>query len=58
MFYLNFRADRARQMTQALMVSKDPKKAELYEKWNKAFITKNMPNLYFVAMTKYYKEYD
>ena len=57
-FYLNFRADRARQMTQALMVSRDPKKAELYEKWNKAFITKNMPNLYFVAMTKYYKEYD
>ena len=57
-FYLNFRADRAREMTQALMVSKDPEKAELYEKWNKAFITKGMPNLYFVAMTKYYKEYD
>jgi bisphosphoglycerate-independent phosphoglycerate mutase (AlkP superfamily) len=34
-FYLNFRADRARQMTQALMVSKNPEKAELYEKWNK-----------------------
>ena len=57
-FYLNFRADRARQMTQALMVSQNSKKAELYEKWNKAFITKSMPNLYFVAMTKYYKEYD
>ena len=57
-FYLNFRADRARQMTQALLVSQDPKKAELYEKWNKWFITKHMPNLYFVAMTKYYKEYD
>lgn len=57
-FYLNFRADRARQMTQALQVSKDEKKAELYDKWNSAFITKKMPNLYFVAMTKYYKEYD
>ena len=57
-FYLNFRADRARQMTQALMVSQNSKKAELYEKWNKSFITKSMPNLYFVAMTKYYKEYD
>jgi hypothetical protein len=45
-------------MTQALMISQNPKKAELYEKWNKGFITKNMPNLYFVAMTKYYKEYD
>lgn len=57
-FYLNFRADRARQMTQALQVSKDKKKSELYEKWNSSFITKSMPNLYFVAMTKYYKEYD
>lgn len=57
-FYLNFRADRARQMTQALLVSQNPKKAELYEKWNLGFITKSMPNLYFVAMTKYYKEYD
>ena len=57
-FYLNFRADRARQMTQALIVSQNSKKAELYEKWNKWFIVKNMPNLYFVAMTKYYKEYD
>ena len=24
-----------KQMTQTLMVSKDPEKAELYEKWNK-----------------------
>jgi hypothetical protein len=45
-------------MTQALMVSQNSKKAELYEKGNKSFITKSMPNLYFVAMTKYYKEYD
>ena len=57
-FFLNFRSDRARQMTQALMVSQNPKKSELYEKWNTGFITKSMPNLYFVAMTKYYKEYD
>ena len=57
-FYLNFRADRARQVTQALMVSQNPKKAELYEKWSNAFITKSMQNLYLVAMTKYYKEYD
>ena len=57
-FHVNFRSDRARQMTQALMVSQNPKKAELYEKWNKWFITKSMPNLYVVAMTKYYKEYD
>ena len=57
-FYLNFRADRARQMTQALMVSQDFKNAKLYEKWDSSFITRGMPNLYFVAMTKYYKEYD
>ena len=57
-FYLNFRADRARQMTQALLVSQNLEKGKLYEKWNSAFITKSMPNLYFVAMTKYYKEYD
>jgi len=57
-FYLNFRADRAREMTQALMVSQNQKKADLYEKWSSAFIIKSMPNLYFVAMTKYYKEYD
>ena len=57
-FFLNFRADRARQMTQALQVSQDEKKIGLCEKWNPIFITKRMPNLYFVAMTKYYKEYD
>jgi bisphosphoglycerate-independent phosphoglycerate mutase (AlkP superfamily) len=57
-FYLNFRADRARQMTQALLVSQNLENGKLYEKWNSAFITKSMPNLYFVAMTKYYKEYD
>lgn len=57
-FFLNFRADRARQFTQALQVSKDEKKSELYEKRSSAFITKKLPNLYFVAMTKYFKEYD
>ena len=57
-FYLTFRADTDRQMTQSLMVSQNPKKAELYEKWSNAFITKSMQNLYLVAMTKYYKEYD
>lgn len=57
-FFLNFRSDRARQMTQALMVSKNQKNADLYEKRWDWITTKSLPNLYFVAMTKYFKEYD
>ncbi len=56
--HLNFRSDRARQMTQAIMVSMDPKKAEEYPTWNKDLMVKKLDNVYFAAMTKYYKEYD
>lgn len=56
-FHLNFRSDRARQMTQAIMVSMDKKNAEQYSTWSKEFMTKKLSNMYFVAMTKYFSEY-
>lgn len=57
-FHLNFRSDRARQMTQALLVSIDPKLATHYDTRSTNFVTKKLNNIYFVAMTKYFKEYD
>lgn len=57
-FHLNFRSDRARQMTQAILVSMDKKTAALYPTRNKDFITKPLKDVYFAAMTKYYKEYE
>jgi 2,3-bisphosphoglycerate-independent phosphoglycerate mutase len=56
-FHLNFRSDRARQMTQAILVSMDKKNAERYPTWSKEFMTKKLDNIYFVAMTKYFSEY-
>ncbi|MDD5769772.1 MAG: 2,3-bisphosphoglycerate-independent phosphoglycerate mutase [Candidatus Gracilibacteria bacterium] len=46
-FFLNFRSDRARELTQALI-----------EKSFSEFKTKSLVNIFFVSMTKYYKEYD
>lgn len=57
-FHLNFRSDRARQMTQAIMVSMNKKTADLYPTRDKNFMTKPLKDIYFVAMTKYYKEYE
>lgn len=57
-FHLNFRSDRARQMTQAIMVSMNKKNADLYPTRDKNFMTKPLKDIYFVAMTKYYKEYE
>jgi 2,3-bisphosphoglycerate-independent phosphoglycerate mutase len=57
-FYFNFRTDRGREMTQALMVSQFPEKARWYEKWGNGVMTKQLNNLYLATMTKYYKEYD
>ncbi len=57
-FHLNFRSDRARQMTQAIMVSIDKKNAEEYPTRDKNFITKPLDDVYFVTMTKYYPEYN
>lgn len=57
-FHLNFRSDRARQMTQAIMVSIDKRNAEDYPTRDKMFMTKRLSNIYFVAMTRYYKEYE
>lgn len=53
-FFLNFRSDRARQMTQAFMHSINPDKTNT----NFRFITKDFKNLYFVCMTKYYPDYN
>ena len=57
-FHLNFRSDRAREMTQAIMVSMDKKNADNYPTRDKQFLIKKLSNLYFVAMTKFYKEYE
>lgn len=57
-FHLNFRSDRARQMTQAILVSMNPKLADSYPTRNKEFTLKRLKDVYFVAMTKFYKEYD
>jgi len=46
-YFMNFRSDRARQITQAIIGDNF--------KWN--FELKKMDNLYFVSMTKYYEEY-
>jgi 2,3-bisphosphoglycerate-independent phosphoglycerate mutase len=57
-FYFNFRTDRGRQLTQALVVSQFPEKGRWYEKWGSGVMTKQLDNLYLATMTKYYKEYD
>jgi len=57
-FYYNFRTDRGRELTQALMVSQFPEKAGLYSQWTKNFITKPLNNVYLATMTLYYPEYD
>lgn len=56
--FLNFRSDRARQMTQALMVSMHPELKFEYPKRSRHFITKHITNMYFSTMTRYYPEYD
>ncbi|AHB40957.1 hypothetical protein P148_SR1C00001G0147 [candidate division SR1 bacterium RAAC1_SR1_1] len=57
-FFLNFRSDRARQMTQALVASMNPEKTKNYIDRNSKFMTKSIRNIYLATMTKYYKEYD
>lgn len=58
-FHLNFRSDRARQLTQAIMISIDKKHAEeIPNRKSNGVLTKRLQNVYFVAMTKYYKEYN
>jgi len=56
-FYFNFRTDRARQFTQALVVSQDPSHAQLIEKRGKGLLTKPLSDLFLATMTKYYTEY-
>ena len=56
--HLNFRSDRARQMTQAIMVSANPALASQYAAWPKtAFPLKQLRNIYIATMTKYYPDY-
>ncbi|HBB03633.1 TPA: hypothetical protein DCZ39_01855 [Patescibacteria group bacterium] len=57
-FNLNFRSDRAREMTQALMVSMDKKVAAEYPTRDRHFLIKRLDDVYFVAMNTYYKEYE
>ena len=58
-FHLNFRSDRGRQLTQAIMVSCNPKLAKDYvARPTSGWTLKNLRNIYLVTMTKYYKEYD
>jgi len=57
-FFLNFRSDRARQMTQAIMVSMNPKVGQEYSTRSRGFMIKRLTNIYLATMTKYYKEYD
>jgi 2,3-bisphosphoglycerate-independent phosphoglycerate mutase len=57
-FYYNFRTDRGRELTQALMISQFPEKADSYPQWTGNFMTKSLQNVYLATMTKYYKEYD
>ena len=57
-FYYNFRTDRGRQLTQALMVSQFPEKATWYPQRTKDFMTKPLSNIYLATMTQYYPEYD
>jgi len=40
------------------MVSMDKKNADNYPTRDKQFLIKKLSNLYFVAMTKFYKEYE
>lgn len=57
-FHLNFRSDRAREMTQAIMVSCNPELTKEYSRRpTNGFTLKRLHDVYFVAMTKYYKEY-
>jgi len=57
-FHLNFRSDRGRQLTQAIMVSMNRKIADQYSMRDKHFMTKKLTDIYLVTMTKYYNEYD
>jgi len=57
-FHLNFRSDRARQMTQAIMASIHPDKDKKHTKRSKNFMTKTLRNVYFATMTLYYPEYE
>jgi len=57
-FNLNFRSDRAREITQAIMVSLNKKNAEDYPTRDRHFLIKKLSDVYFVTMNKYYKEYE
>ena len=57
-FHLNFRSDRAREISQAIMVSINKKNAENYPTRDKNFMIKKLDDIYFVAMTKSFKEYE
>lgn len=58
-FHLNFRSDRARQMTQAIMVSCKPELVKEYPaRPTNGWTLKHLRNMYLATMTKYYKEYD
>lgn len=57
-FFFNYRTDRARQLTQALEVSRDSEKAKLFEKRDGTMITKPLHNVYLATMTQYFSAFD
>jgi 2,3-bisphosphoglycerate-independent phosphoglycerate mutase len=56
-FFFNYRTDRARQFTQALMVSRNPAEVNNIPTRGRGIMTKELNNLYLSTMTKYYREY-
>lgn len=57
-FFFNYRTDRARQFTQALMVSMHPEEVDKIATWGSGIMIKELHNLYLATMTKYYREYE
>ncbi len=55
--HLNFRSDRARQLTQAISASIDPDLLKTISNRNQNFMIKKLNNIYLATMTRYYPEY-
>jgi bisphosphoglycerate-independent phosphoglycerate mutase (AlkP superfamily) len=57
-FHLNFRSDRGKQLSQAIMASLDATVVKNYpNRPTNGFTLKRLHNVYFSTMTKYYGEY-
>lgn len=56
-FFINFRTDRARQFTQALMVSQDTENQQYFPTRDPNFKIQKLQNIKLLTMTKYFPEY-